>query len=190
MDENSSKDVNRFFSKLLDLRAYTTILVLHHETKPNSYTGGTHYRGSGDIVGAVDSHISLKPYSKKEPPRQVILKHENARYSMKHPDLLVSFWEEESTFIFDSEIKSEEKSEKLSDEELKEIAMDFISATKEKGSTENDIATFLKEKHNIGRPTFQKIKRGLEEDGMIIRQDRGSKPTIYFHPDFSSSAQE
>ncbi len=189
LDENSSRDVNKFFARIQPLKDYATVIIIHHETKPTPMNKNTYYRGSGDIVGAVDSHISLKKGDTNNDSVNLTLKHENARYSQENEPIEIKFNFTDKRFSFtyngDSKENFIQKLEAEKQERLENL-LQFIQDSETEGRNIKEIEEFCKKNFNKGEHTAKEYRDTLLLGGAIQEHTKPSdKKTYFIYTDFA-----
>lgn len=191
MDENSSKDVSQFFSKIIPIAQKATVILIHHETKSTGKFGGSSYRGSGDILGAVDSHIYIQTKSKSSKRTVIKISHPNARYSSSFEDIEVEFVNVDGLFKFNYlgsvESNSEEQEKEIQEERLSELLI-FIESGKASGKSTSEIREYCKINfEGMGAHKAREHREILLERKEILRVDNfeGGKSTHFLSKEFS-----
>lgn len=189
LDENNSKEVSAMYAELNKIKKHATVVVLHHENKAKDMKGNSSYRGSGDLVGAVDSYISIKK-EKKTTCVYLTIFHRKARYSQEHDPVYVAFHYSDGRFTFnyqgtENEHKQNEKI-KTREERVDEVLLELVNVA-EKGMDTTEFNTYCKEAFDIGQHKAKQLRDLLVQEKKIHREDNhnGGKGTRYFHIKFS-----
>lgn len=180
-DENSSTEISQFFAKLSAFTKFSSVIVIHHETKPQKNVKQS-ARGSGDITGAVDSHISLK----KQGENIIELKLANARYTAEIEPVLIRFLPSEDTYKFETFVAPQKPTPEDQRESIKKALLEFIQHSNGMGVGNKDISVFGSTRFKAGEHRLRKIRDELLNDGLITEKKYfKGKQTYYWHKDFS-----
>ena len=131
-DENSSKDMALFFSKL---RVFTqesiSVLIIHHNRKPGQggYDASSDMRGSSDIRAAVDIQLAVRRIGSSE---SIEVRQPKCRYSQEMSPFKLTFLKNKTTgklgFRYDGilKVKDTEEDEKARKELLRKTIIEAV----------------------------------------------------------------
>lgn len=181
MDENSSNDMSKFFGTLNELKKYSTIIVLHHTRKNNEDNGkAPMYRGSSDVIGAVDSAITLVKIDEAKDKIELEITQTKARYTSAEDPLIAEYQfvgeKLNRTGRFKSSIQRG-----FSEISKKEILLAFIVEGAYEGRTNQEIEAFGKVNLNIGEHQAKELRDDLLrlEKILCIKCFRGKKDAFF-----------
>lgn len=169
-DENSSKDIAKFFASLRDFtRHLISVILIHHNRKPGvaGYDAGTDMRGSSDIRAAIDIQLAVR---RPGTSMTIELRQSKCRYNQENPPIKLAFEKNDETgligFRYIGALKDKENDNRELEEELKNVVLEMVGNFP--NTNKGAIAATVANKTGRGASKVKAIISELVESGELV----------------------
>lgn len=181
-DENSSRDIAKFFSLLrLITKESISILIIHHNRKPGQggYDPSSDMRGSSDIKAAVDVQLAVKR-TKNSPSVQ--LERAKCRYEMEGVPFILNFVKDEDTgtlkFVYAGTVKPKETDDEK-EKQMQKLKDTIISVIREfPNANKGVLVTAIMNRTRIGKTRVNTEIQNLIRIGAIVTAKGAHNSTL------------
>lgn len=193
-DENTSKDVSKFFAllKRFNKRGIST-LVIHHNRKPGQggYDASSDMRGSSDIRAAVDVQLAIRRVGESS---SIEVRQPKCRYGVENKPFGLNFCEDSETgkmkFVYSGDIKGgrDDVSEKEKIAKLRGAIVKAVSRFP--GANKGTIAVAVTNETKIGVSRTKAEIATMIEEGALVANTGKHNATLLSLPDNPNNFEE